>query len=299
MGHSTLIVLLGVLSLPPPIRLDEAVITAGDIGFTWQHIFLTDGRSKCLFKLNTQGALVASYCQKGQGPHEFQGIRRLAVTKQEIAVADFRKRSVIFFDHQLQPTDELRVGFPPTDVVLTGDDLYVLGFDPKSKQMIHRFTRAGKKLASFGAPLEPTDDMLGMQSGFLALQAGKIYFIHAFRFRIDVFDSDGNPLDTIKHPGFPGTLLDDVYRKGELNWWNDMYQVITGFAVSSSGHLLVSYRDFRDNKFLLYHREHTTAPWKVQSDVGPVALGPNGELLQKRAAKDGSDAIELKEIVLK
>ncbi|CAM2069970.1 6-bladed beta-propeller [Sulfidibacter corallicola] len=299
MGHSTLIALLGILSLSPPIRLDKAINSAGDIGFTRQHIFVSDGNSNCLYQLDHTGVLMSSYCQRGQGPEEFQKLRYLAITESEVGVADFGKRSLILFSHDLVPRQEIRVGMPCSDLVLMPDDLFVLGFDPKTKKMIHRFSRSGKKLVSFGDPLKPMDEMFGMQSGFLAVQDRKIYFVHAFRFRIDVFDLHGKQVDTITHPGFPGTLLDDVFRKGELNWWNDMYQVITGFAVSPSGDLLVSYRNFRENRFLLYHREQTKTPWKVQSDVGPVVLGPNGELLQKRSSKDGSDVIELKRIDLK
>ena len=193
------------ITLPKQIQFAHYVV---------QHeanFYILDGYQDMLARVDTDGNMVNQYHAKGLGPGEYQSLTNLVVVENSIFLIDNKQRKVIELDHDFQFKKQwfYQGGGVGGGIAITPRSAYLYYYSPeKQNTVIHQYDREWNLIRDFGHCFQPDEPKvkdptrfgLSFTQGSLAVANGKLFALHHFGYRIDVFDLDGNLLEKIPIP---------------------------------------------------------------------------------------------------
>jgi hypothetical protein len=105
--------------------------TFGTFGNGQEHFFLTDVKNAKVIIFDKDGRVVCEYGEKGVGPKEFLGPRKIDSTNQQLLVGDYKRLGVHVLRVEkniVSSHDFIKLDYVPDDVCFAGDKMVFLGY---------------------------------------------------------------------------------------------------------------------------------------------------------------------------
>ncbi len=180
--------------------------------FDEDDIFILDSISEGIYRLDKTGRILARHNQIGYGPGEVLVHGDFTVKGDRVYLLDHKQRKLITLNRNLEYIGQkfLPSGGVCTNFDTANNSFFFYYYQPSNGMVIHKFDGEMNKIASFCPTFEegieiPSKDShryhFSYGNGHLRIFNQRLYVMHSFRYRVDVFNLDGELLQSHPIPG--------------------------------------------------------------------------------------------------